>query len=76
MKSLTKAIVTKENFVYKEGADPTKMAKFDALASNRYLVALFFAGLDEVRYSKLKTDMMNIWVVGRQDTVLTTSRMS
>ena len=51
--------------------DGDKKKEILAIAERRYLSALLFAGLDDARYSKLKNDVRNNWVVGRRNMVPT-----
>jgi hypothetical protein len=69
--TIAESIATSVGLDYGVLTDKDKKREIAAIAQKRYLSALLFAGLDDGRYAKLKNDVRNNWIVGRQDTVPT-----
>ena len=69
--AIAASIATSMGIDYEVLPDEDKKKEIQAMAEKRYLSALLFAGLDDGRYSKLKNDVRNNWIVGRRDTVPT-----
>ena len=62
------AIANEENINWSVAMD-NKKTKLMEHGQTRYLVALFFAGLDNARYSQLKQDIHNKWLVTGKDDI-------
>ena len=67
-KPVARAIANEENIDWSVATD-NKKTKLMEHGQTRYLAALFFAGLDNARYSQLKQDIHNKWLVTGKDDI-------